>query len=94
MASKSYDVTLKDLFEDYTAAWPTLLSAGPIRGVDVIDADISTVTGASDKVARVHGQEYDWILNLEVHIGPQIGRSGPAALQQHGPLSPPRSSST
>ena len=59
MASKPFDVTLKDLVEDFAMAWPTLVVVGPVCGVDVIDADISTVTGAAEKVLLVHGTGYD-----------------------------------
>jgi predicted transposase YdaD len=72
MADKRYDVSVKDLIEDYATAWPELIGAGPHQGVDVIDADISTVTGAADKALLVHGEAYDWILNLEVQAGHRL----------------------
>jgi hypothetical protein len=72
MADKRFDVSVKDLVEDYKTAWPELIDAGPNCGVDVIDADISTVTGAADKALLVHGNTYDWILNLEVQAGHRL----------------------
>ena len=48
-----FDATLKDLLEESPAAWPGLVGE-PARNVEVIDADISTLSGAADKVLRVH----------------------------------------
>jgi predicted transposase YdaD len=73
MAGKPFDVTAKDLIEDYAAIWPLLAGPWPCRTVDVIDADVSTVTGAADKVLLVHGPEFDSILNLEVQSGHTLG---------------------
>jgi len=66
MASKPFDVTLKNLIEAYPAAWAALVGRPPITGVEVRDADLATVTGAADKVVLVHGPDGDWLLNLEV----------------------------
>jgi predicted transposase YdaD len=52
--SKPYDATLKELLEIEPTDWPQLVGLAPER-VDVIDADVSTVTAAADKVLRLHG---------------------------------------
>jgi predicted transposase YdaD len=51
---KPYDATLKELLEIAPYDWPNLTGLTPER-VDVIDADVSTVTAAADKVLRLHG---------------------------------------
>jgi len=66
--AKSYDATLKELLEGSPDDWPVLLGL-PRARADVIDADVSTFTGAADKVLRVRGQP-DWILHLEFQSGP------------------------
>ncbi len=66
MAGKPFDIALKGLIEHYAPIWPELVGPWPCLGVEVIDADVATVSGASDKALLVHGQDYDWILNLEV----------------------------
>jgi predicted transposase YdaD len=71
MAAKRFDVTLKDLIEEYAAIWPMLAGPWPVRSVEVIDADIATLTGAADKVLLVHGTS-DWIMNLELQAGHRL----------------------
>ena len=52
--SKPFDATLKNLVQNHPEDW--LAQAGlPFEGqIDVIDADLSTVTTAADKIIRVH----------------------------------------
>ncbi len=52
--SKPFDATLKTLVQNHPEDW--LAQAGlPFEGqIDVIDADLSTVTTAADKIIRVH----------------------------------------
>ena len=69
-----FDATLKAMLEAGPQDWPRLLGA-PADRVEVIDADTSTVSGAADKVLRVHG-ESDWILHLEFQAGPDAGKPG------------------
>jgi predicted transposase YdaD len=76
MAAKQFDVTLKDLIEDYAPIWPRLAGPWPLRGVDVIDADIATLTGAADKVLLVHGVTGDWIMNLELQTAHRLNLPG------------------
>jgi predicted transposase YdaD len=66
--SKPFDATLKGLLEASPSDWPVLAGL-PRAAVEVIDADISTVTGAADKVLRVRGQP-DWIMHVEFQSGP------------------------
>ncbi|OWK36042.1 hypothetical protein [Fimbriiglobus ruber] len=60
-----YDATSKDLLDADPARWVTYLTREPPPGpVDVIDADLSTVTAEADKVIRVNGSD-PWLLHLE-----------------------------
>lgn len=59
---KKFDAILKHLSEQYPQDWARF--AGVSGPVTVIDADISTVTAAADKVLRVESAE-PWILHLE-----------------------------
>jgi predicted transposase YdaD len=66
--SLPYDAISKGLVEIDPASWPAL--AGHAGGaVEVIDADISTVTGASDKVLRIRGKP-PWLMDLNFQRGP------------------------
>ena len=60
--NKRFDAILKHLPEDYPEDWARF--AGVNAPVTVIDADVSTVTAAADKVLRVEGLD-PWILHLE-----------------------------
>lgn len=63
-----YDAISKGLVEIEPASWPAL--AGHAAGaVEVVDADISTVTGASDKVLRVGGKP-PWLMDINFQRGP------------------------
>src|SRR5438132_4276133 len=66
--SKPFDATLKMLLEESPVDWPAL-AGHPEQTVEVIDADISTFTGATDKVLRVRGLP-DWIMHFEFQSGP------------------------
>src|SRR5437763_6042600 len=72
MSTKPFDATLKELIEGAAAAWPTLLGPWSFRRVEVIDAELSTMIAAADKVIRVYGDTYDWILHVEVQSGHEI----------------------
>ncbi len=65
MSSKPFDATLKDLIEGDSAAWAALAGGGAALRVTVIDADVSTVTAAADKVIRVEEASGSWLLDLE-----------------------------
>ncbi len=65
MSSKPFDVTLKDLIELEPAVWVDLLGFKGVRSAGTIDADISTLTAAADKVIRIEDARSVWLLNLE-----------------------------
>jgi hypothetical protein len=65
MASKRFDVSLKDLIEDDALSWAQRFSAHRVRSAAVVDADVSTVTAAADKVLRVEGERGVCLLNVE-----------------------------
>lgn len=63
----TFDPTLKALVELAPADWLVFLGEPPAP-VEVIDADVATVSGAADKVIRVRSDP-DWLLHLEFHSG-------------------------
>ncbi len=63
--SKPYDATVKDLIEKYPADWLPLAGVRTSAPIDVIDADVSTVTAAADKVLRIR-EAQPWLLHLEL----------------------------
>lgn len=65
---KKFDVTLKSLLEDSPADWPILAGVHE-RRVDVIDADVATISGAADKVLRLHGPPPS-LMHFEFQAGP------------------------
>jgi predicted transposase YdaD len=65
--STPYDPTIKTLVETTPEEWPALVGQPPAP-VDVIDADIATVSGAADKVLRVRGTP-PYLLHLEFQTG-------------------------
>ena len=67
MAKKPYDPTLKTLVEVGPADW-TVFAGLPAAPTRVIDADISTVSGAADKVLHVDANP-PYILHLEFVAG-------------------------
>src|SRR5437763_129011 len=66
--SKPFDATLKDLLELSPADW-LLLTGTPRRRVSLIDADISTISGAADKVILVRDKP-NWLLHVDFQAGP------------------------
>jgi hypothetical protein len=68
--SKTFDATLKDLLELDCAGWPTLIGLSP-QSSAIIDADISTVSTATDKVIRL--SEPDELLAVDFQAGPLTG---------------------
>jgi predicted transposase YdaD len=63
-----FDATAKELLEESPPAWPAFVGE-PAKDVDVVDASISTVTGAADKVLRIR-DEPQWIHHVEFQTGP------------------------
>src|SRR5438552_253185 len=72
MSTKPFDATLKELIEGAAAAWPVLLGPWPFRRVEVVDADLSTMIAAADKVIRVYGDTYDWLLHVEAQSSHEV----------------------
>jgi predicted transposase YdaD len=72
MSTKPFDVTVKELIEEAAAAWPEFLGPWPSRRVEIVDADVSTVTAAADKVIRVYGDGYDWLLHVEAQSSHEL----------------------
>ncbi len=66
--SKPFDATLKDMLEISPVGWAEALDYS-VKSVEVVDADVSTVTGASDKTLRARG-EIEWILDINFQRGP------------------------
>jgi predicted transposase YdaD len=69
-----FDSTLKTMLESGPRDWARLFGV-ETDPVEVIDADIATVSGAADKVIRVTGPP-DWILHLEFQAGPDALKPG------------------
>ena len=63
--SGPYDATGKDLIELYPPDWLPLADLHTSAPIDVIDADIATVSGAADKVLRV-GESPPWLAHFEL----------------------------
>jgi predicted transposase YdaD len=66
--SKPYDAGTKFLIEHYLADWLELSERRSTNPTAVIDADLSTVTAAADKVLRVE-DPVPWLLHLELQSG-------------------------
>lgn len=69
MSGKPFDVSIKDLVELAPLAWAEWLYPGPMTGAAFVDADLSTVTAAADKVLRVNRTRGDLLVNLEAESG-------------------------
>jgi predicted transposase YdaD len=67
--SKKYDATPKGLVEMGPADWAAFLGL-PADAVEVVDADVSTVTAAADKVLRVHTAAGALIQHIDFQAGP------------------------
>jgi hypothetical protein len=82
VSSKPFDVTLKDLVEFDAPGWVSLLGHKGARSAELIDADVSTVIAAADKVIRVRDAGGEWLLDLE----PTTSHAGdlPERLQLYG----------
>jgi predicted transposase YdaD len=67
--SKPFDATPKWLVEIRPTDWPAFLGVAA-RTVEVVDADVSTVTAAADKVLLLRSDEGDRIQHLDFQSGP------------------------
>jgi hypothetical protein len=72
-APKVYDATLKHLVEARPADWLTYLGLATGTQVGAVDADVSSVSAAADKVLRVDGPEHGCVLKPPM---PTHGKSG------------------
>src|SRR5690348_9571469 len=72
--SKPFDAPLKRLPEDYPQDWARLVGVPKSSQVTVIDADLSTVTAAADKVLRID-EANPWLLHLEFQASYDAGLS-------------------
>src|SRR6516162_1148968 len=63
--SHPYDASTKYLVEARLADWLPLCGRATAARVEVIDADLATVTAAADRVLRVH-DDPPWLLHLEL----------------------------
>lgn len=61
---KPFDSTLKELAERRPRPWMSLLLGRPVGDVQVINADLSTITAEADKLFRV-GDPRPWIVHTE-----------------------------
>jgi predicted transposase YdaD len=67
--SKPFDATSKALIEFRPADWPAFLGVAA-RSVEVLDADVSTVTAATDKVLLVETAAGDCIQHFDFQSSP------------------------
>jgi hypothetical protein len=67
--TRQFDATPKGLLEIGPADWPAFLGV-PARSVEVKDADVSTVTGATDKVLLIRSDKGDRIQHYDFQSGP------------------------
>src|SRR5277367_1770830 len=63
--SHQYDASTKYLVQARLADWLPLGGRTTTAPVEIIDADLSTVTAAADRVLRVH-EEPAWLLHVEL----------------------------
>jgi predicted transposase YdaD len=71
--SKPFDAILKVLVETGPEGWPRVLGL-PVGPATVIDADVSTVSGAADKVLRVE-TDPPYLLHLDFFAGHDTARA-------------------
>src|SRR3954447_2552212 len=65
MAGKPFDATLKDLIEADPTSWARRFLPGGVRSAALVDADVSSLTAAADKVIRAETDGGPVILNIE-----------------------------
>lgn len=63
---KPFDATLKDLIRAHPADWLCQLQIPFVEPVEVLSADLSTVTAAADTLIRVG----DRVIHIDVESGP------------------------
>jgi predicted transposase YdaD len=70
--SKTFDPTLQELVESYPAAWLRVLGLPVHSPVQVVNADLATITTEADKVIRVGGPS-PWLAHLELQVSRDRG---------------------
>lgn len=63
-----FDATIKGMLEESPSDWPAL-AGWPGCQVEVVDSDISTISGAADKVLRIRAKA-GWMMHLDFQAGP------------------------
>ena len=87
--AKPFDSSMKMLVEEYPGDWVAWLGYGRPR-TEVIDADLATVTAATDKVVRVGRGRARWLLLVEMlasykeHIPERTHFHGTLLAHRHG----------
>lgn len=69
MARKKYDASLKDITDAHAADLAGLLGVSSVRRIRVLDAKVSTVTGAADKAMMIDSGGSEWVLHPEFVSG-------------------------
>src|SRR5437879_759575 len=80
---KHYDAALKTLVENHPRDWVLGLGLPLGKSVEVIDADVSTVTSQADKVIHVSGNK-PFLLHLELQSN--FDKSLPSRMFQYNAL--------
>jgi len=80
--SQRYDASPKALQELRPADWPPFVGV-VASSVQVVDADVSTVTAATDKVLLVRAKDGDRIQHFDFQSGPDA--SVPRRTHNYGP---------
>ena len=65
--AQPFDVTLKHLLEAHPADCLRLVDLPTNAPIDVIDADLATVSAEADKVFRV-GEPWPWLMHFELQV--------------------------
>src|SRR4051794_17672715 len=65
--AQPFDITLKHALEAHPADWLRLVGLPTTAPIDVIDADLATVTAEADKVFRVR-ERPAWLMHFEVQV--------------------------
>lgn len=73
--AKQFDATVKQLVESHPGDWLALAGIEGSRTAEIIDADVSTVSAAADKVLRVSAPQ-PAIAHVEIQTGPDRSLDG------------------
>jgi predicted transposase YdaD len=73
--SKPFDATFKHLLENYPADWLRISGLTAQGTIEIVDADLATITAESDKLLRVNDPT-PWMLHLEAQSSYDVGLPG------------------